>query len=343
MNYWTGLGIFTITLTGVVGQDGDGVLKSGPVAGSEMTTAVCFASSGRWSGQEIDLAEKLGEAPSAVMFIHELTRNTAPVIRGLDALASEYEVLGFESFTVMLSGDRTAGEEQLARVNGSLKLANPMVLSVDGLEGPGNWALNRRAAVTVVFGKGGKVVRSEGLTDTGPNDVPRLRGWIEEVAGKIPTGEGELKQLLTERLPEGDAEVRALAVERALEVRRLKRQLAEARQRAQGAMRGRPAPGRGETREMRKEGETPQPVVKREGKPPEDGKLNGLLRSFIRQTNDDVRCDEVFAEIEARAGESDALHGEVVEMFKLMLSFRDRYGTEYAQGLAEGFLKKAAE
>ncbi|MDG2126149.1 MAG: hypothetical protein P8J87_20780, partial [Verrucomicrobiales bacterium] len=282
---------------------------------------------------------------SAVMFIHELTRNTAPVIRGMDELASEYEILGFQSFTVMLSGDRTAGEEQLGRVNGSLKLANPMVLSVDGLEGPGNWALNRRAAVTVVFGKDGKVVRSEGLTDTGPNDVRRLRGWIEEVAGKVPGDEVELRKLLAGRLPEGEVEVRALAVERALEVRRLKQQLAEARKRAQGAMRGRPAAGREGVREMRKEGEkeAPKPAVKREGKPPEDGKLNGLLRSFIRQTNDDVRCDEVFAEIETRAGESEALRGEVVEMFKLMLSFRDRYGTAYAQGLAEGFLKNAAE
>ena len=82
---------------------------------------------------------------------------------------------------------------------------------------------------------------------------------------------------------------------------------------------------------------------KRQGKPPEDSKLNALLRSFIRKTNDEAKADEVYARITKRAGESDALKGEAIEMFKLMLSFRDRYGIEHAQKLAEGFLKEHAK
>ncbi len=105
----------------VQGQD---PLVSGPAAGREMTTAVCYATDGVWRGQEIDLVEKIGGAPCAVMFIHELTRNTAPVIRGLGELASEYEIMGFQSFKVKLRGDRTAGGEQLGRVNGALQLRN---------------------------------------------------------------------------------------------------------------------------------------------------------------------------------------------------------------------------
>ena len=84
----------------------------------------------------------------------------------------------------------------------------------------------------------------------------------------------------------------------------------------------------------------PAPNPNRVGKPPEDPQLNSLLRSFIRQTNDDARADTVYGEIVARAAESAALNSEVVEMFKLMLSFRDRYGTTHAQSLAEGFLKE---
>ena len=79
--------------------------------------------------------------------------------------------------------------------------------------------------------------------------------------------------------------------------------------------------------------------AKREGGPPSDSALNAMLRSFIRQTNDTATNDATFGEIKARANESDDLHSQTVEMFKLMLSFRDRYGTEHAQELAESFLE----
>ena len=81
-------------------------------------------------------------------------------------------------------------------------------------------------------------------------------------------------------------------------------------------------------------------ATQRQGKPPEDPQLNTLLRSFIRQTNDDKQANQIFTEIQARAKESDELRGEAVEMFKLMLSYRDRYGSKRAQSLAEGFLKE---
>ena len=84
---------------------------------------------------------------------------------------------------------------------------------------------------------------------------------------------------------------------------------------------------------------TPPPVQVRQGKPPEDPELNSLLRSFIRKTHDAAQVDAIFADIEKRAGLNDDLKTEAVEMFKLMLSFRDRYGSDHAQELAEGFLK----
>ena len=81
----------------------------------------------------------------------------------------------------------------------------------------------------------------------------------------------------------------------------------------------------------------------RQGKPPTDAKLNLLFRGFIRQTNSKEQTDAVFADIKKRAAESDQLATQVIDMFKLMLSLRDRYGSQYAQELAETYLKSHAE
>ncbi|MGY8689542.1 MAG: hypothetical protein ACKVHP_17640 [Verrucomicrobiales bacterium] len=321
-------------------------LISGPTAGSKAGAASCYALTGPLAGQEFDAMEKIGSAPGALLFIHDLSRNTAPVIRKLDELGHEHSLLGFQWFSIMLNDDRTEGEAMLKRVNGSLKLHNPLILSLDGLEGPGDYALNRKCTLTLVLMKEGVVTESIALTDTGMNDFPKLEQWVESVAGTMPKGDEALRALMTKNLPDETRALKDLAVNQMLEIRRLRTQLAKARQNP-----GRQMGGRGENMRQREGGpkkpeekkeEPGVPKQKREGKPPEDGELNGLLRAFIRQTNDDARADEVYADIIKRAAESDDLKGEAVEMFKLMLSFRDRYGTAHAQGLAEGFLKEHA-
>ena len=375
------------------------------------------------------------------------------MLRGLDTLASDYAVLGFKSATIMLSGDRTAAEAQLKRVNASLRLAYPIVLSVDGAEGPGNYALNRKAALTLVFAKDGKVTKSLALTDTGPNDVPVIRAAIEELCGTLPEDPAELHKLLMASLPDEPAQLKSLVADQRAEIKRLREQVIRLQQRMRGGgqpMRRQPAPARREAPPIRPKAKTPDPnattelnypsltgrdlaevyfelsgkrmivseeaaqveisltvpgkltyaeatkviekkvameglmiqqsggvegmvnlVVadpskarpvggdlprarrlpapeereapprpQRQGKPPTDPELNGLLRSFIRQTNDEEKANDVFAKIKARAAKDAVLQEEAVEMFKLMLSFPDRYGTEHAQGLAKSFLKE---
>ena len=328
----------------LIAQDADAgadALSSGPPAGAKLTAAPCYASSGRLAGQEFDAAENLGSGPGALLFVHELSRNNAPVIRGLDQLAAEFSIAGFRSFTILLGDDRTAAEDQLKRVNGSLRLANPMVLSTDGAEGPGNYALNRKCTLTLILVNGGTVHRSIALTDTGPGDIPKIRGWIEEVTGALPQDEGELRELIARNLPADAGELKAIAADQALELRRLRAQVANLRQR-QAA---RPMATERPQARMR-EGDPnsparprPQPNPNRVGKPPEDSQLNTLLRDFIRKTNDPARADKVYADIVARAAESAELNAEVIEMFKLMLSFRDNYGIPHAQSLAETFLR----
>lgn len=367
-------------------------LNTGPAAGTALTPVKAYGVGGphpgAFAGKEFDVAGEIGDGPGAILFMHELTRNILPVVRGLDQFGAEYSLKGFKTFVLMLSPDRTAAESRLKAVNGSLKLRNPVVLSLDGAEGPGNYALNRKATLSLVLVDKGKVVRTHAYTDVNAEDEGILRGWVEEIVGSIPENLGEYRQLAKANLPKEAGALRSLAVEQAVEIKRLQAQVkrlkeqqggryggmrpdrrnmqrgAQPQMRREGAARegeakrpdsrrGEGAPKRSEgrggegsrrggERDMKKEsGGDAKP--QRQGRPPEDPQLNSLLRSFIRQTNDDARADEVFAQIAARAKESDALRAEAVEMFKLMLSFRDRYGTKHAQELAEGFLKENAK
>ena len=332
---------------GLMAQNGQAAdIVSGPPTGSLLAPVNSYALHGPHKGREFDAAKSLGQAPGALLFIHELSRNIIPMLRGLDDLTSEYSVLGFRSHTLLLHDDRTSAENRLKAINGSLKLAHPIILSLDGLEGPGDYALNRRAALTIVLTKGGQVTRSVALTDTGQHNLPELREWVEAVAGKIPADPDELRKMIAGNLPKGVDAVRELAVNQGVQLQKLRARLARVengqmnsrmQQRKPQRMK-RDAPNA--ARRQANARDQAKPAVKREGAPPDDDELQSNLRAFIRKTNSDERNDEVYAGITARAAKSAELTRQAREMFRLVLSLKDRYGTLHAHGLAEGFLAK---
>jgi len=332
---------------GLMAQNGQAAdIVSGPPTGSLLAPVNSYALHGPHKGREFDAAKSLGQGPGALLFIHELSRNIIPVLRGLDDLTSEYSVLGFHSHTLLLHDDRTSAENRLKAINGSLKLAHPIILSLDGLEGPGDYALNRRAALTIVLAKGGQVVRSVALTDAGQHNLPELREWVEAVAGKIPADPDELRKMIAGNLPKSGDAVRELAVNQGVQLQKLRARLARVengqmnsrmQQRKPQRMK-RDAPNA--ARRQANARDQAKPAVKREGAPPDDDELQSNLRAFIRKTNSDERNDEVYAGIIDRAAESAELTRQAREMFRLVLSLKDRYGTLHAHGLAEGFLAK---
>ena len=333
-------------------------LTSGPPVGTAASAVMAYAPVGKRAGEEYDAVADIGEGPGALLFIHELTRNGLPVIRAVDRAAADLSLLGLHTSTLILSDDRTAMETKLKAVNGSLKLHHPIVLSLDGADGPGNYALNRKAVLTLVILNEGKVVRSAAFTDVNEKDSASVREWITEITGSLPEDPKELRSLAESSLPANDAELRELATAQTLELHRLRNQVAQLKQRLQEAsytarmgdgrtgsdaprtMRGggRQDPHPGPDKITRSDSQSSTTPGERKGSPPTDGELSGLLRTIIRKDNDQSTNDETFAAIRDRAAESADLHAQVVEMFKLMLSYRDRYGSEYAQGLAESFL-----
>ena len=269
-------------------------LVSGPMAGTVATPVPCYANSGPFAGREqFDAAAEIGKGPGAFLFIHVLNRNTAPVIRGLDTLTAEYQIFGFQSFIISLVADRTQGEEQLRRVNRSLRLRNPMVISLDGAEGPGNYALNRSCTLSLVVMNDGKVLASLAFTDTGIQDLARIRRVIEKAIGEIPTERKELMKLINSGLPKDSQALRELAARQALELYRAYQQKSREYADSRGGMtrsnrnrrpmnrnegmrpserpgsRGRPSPSAGEKEDQSRR--------VRRGTPPTDSTLNTLL------------------------------------------------------------------
>lgn len=326
-------------------------LVSGPVAGTAIPSARVYAASGPFSGREVDLREELGSSPGAVLFVQELSRNVAPMVRAFDEFSEELAPLGFEGYTVLLHGDRNQGEERVATVSRALRLARPMFLSLEGVEGPGGYALARTCTLTLVTFRDGRVLDSRGYKDTGENDVPALRKALESAVG-------DPREALAARLPADLEALRAHAIETSaelfrlrLELTRLRREVERMRETGGAGPARRGMRGEGETREMRlrpREEERPrgEPRPSRDvgerrvplaGAPPADDQLRRLLRRLSSRVAERDELDAAFRAVEERAKESEELEKEAIEMMRFFI--QQRSGTEAARERARTYLE----
>ncbi|MCA8969623.1 MAG: hypothetical protein KDC95_07565 [Planctomycetes bacterium] len=345
----------------VQGRDAEerdaGRRDSGPRAGESLPKLVVFET-GRTPGER-DLREEIGKRPALLLFVQVLDRNVAPILRGVDDIDRERALTGFVARSILLYEDRGEGERRIAAVNGSLRMRSPLVLSTDGIEGPGAYALDKDCRATLVFVRGGRVVRSVGLLDPGRQDVAWIRDEVAKIDGALPSTLDEwVERLEPELARDRDALVRELVAARIAtrkleervrgleqELRVASRDTMRGRNRganAQGqnpdARRMRPAQDAREERASTQGRETQRPETQRRGAPPKDPELLATLRAFINKSNDDATCDAAYERIVARAVVSDALLSEANEMFRLVTSLG--YGTERAQHLARSFLDR---
>ena len=203
-------------------------LATGPPNGTVLTPVRCYANSGPYSGREFNAAEEIGAGHGALLFIHQLTRNGIHTIRALDDFAAQYGILDFKSFTLFLTSDRTSAENGVNAGNLSLRLRNPIVVCLDGAEGPGNLALNRKCVQSLLMIRGGKVVKSIALTDIAAEDREQVRLWIEEVTGPLPVEPRDYLQLVKSKLPDDPAALRRFVQAQSVELHRVHGELAEA-------------------------------------------------------------------------------------------------------------------
>jgi hypothetical protein len=308
-------------------------LVSGPGPGTPLPACPVYAPSGPLAGTEFDAASRLKHGPGVLLFVHDLSRNTAPMITGLDRLAVQLAWTGLETFTIRVAADRNEAEAAVKRSSDALSMYRPIVISPDGIDGPGGYALHRKATLTLVVAKDGVVVRSVAFTDTGRADLGRLRALVEEATGAIPTDPKALRALIEERLTRDPEQLRTLAIELTMLLQRVE-QMNEARsQKNRTDMRpdakAAPAPAGAPNVATAKP---------REGNPPADQELRALMRRAIQLAADAAELDAVYAAVDARVGTDAGLRTQAVDMFKLQLSLD--YGNDDSKQRAKAYVEK---
>lgn len=329
---------------------------SGPQPGEKTTPFKVLELTGPGEGKERDPVTENAGAPTALIFVHTIERSMVPLLRVVDQYGAERKDR-LKTEIVFLSADRLEGEQRVKAAARSLQLQSRVGLSLDGAEGPGNYGLNKQCMMTIVAAKENKVTANFSLVQPGIADAPKVIEALARAGGDTspPTveqiserqaarsGGGRERAAQMQRPAAGMDRGRAEPVDfskfdlnseaglrdavRALmaEVRGLRTQVAE--------LRGRGAPPARQDTATKPKEDFPGAV-------PTDERLQGLLRRFIRPTNDDATVDQVLAEVQAHIKGSADLTKQAIDGWTRILHFEDRYGTAYARKVGREFLEK---
>ena len=258
--------------------------------------------------QEVDyLADGKG-APTVLVFIHELTRPGAALMRALDEVGQVKQARGLRTHFVSLSEDRDGAERRLPQVVKSLNLRSPLGISLDGKEGPGAYGLNREVLLTILVVREQKVAANFAIVSPNETDAPRIKEAIDEVlkaAAPPPAGTPEELREQVARLQEEVAALRE-------EVGALRLKLEQARP---------PAPRRGEME-----------------RPKEDEQLVNLCRRLIPPRATQEQIDAAVKDLEAYVGSNDELKKQYAGILGRILDLK--YGNEIGQAAMRKQLEK---
>jgi len=119
-----------------------------------------------------------------LIFVHKITRPALKFLRPVDKFVAELEEGKLHARIVWLSEDKDKAKEFLDRAKNSLNLETPIVISLDGKDGPGAYGLNDQVALTVLIAKGSKVEANFALIDPNANDAPKVIRALGKVTGK---------------------------------------------------------------------------------------------------------------------------------------------------------------
>lgn len=172
--------------TGVLGQDR---VFSGPQPGEKLTPFKVVTMTGPSQWKEATLMGKTDTGPVVIVFIHQVTRPAFALIRPLDYYGHELAKKGLKTYLVWLTDDAEKTKAHIGRIVKAVKLKSPVAVSVDGIEGPGNYGLNRKVTLTILVGAGGKTKANFAIIQPNETDAPKILAWMAKLAGaeKAPT------------------------------------------------------------------------------------------------------------------------------------------------------------
>ncbi|MGH9673883.1 MAG: DUF1549 domain-containing protein, partial [Bryobacteraceae bacterium] len=175
---------------------------SGPQPGEPLPPFKALAVNGPDAGREVDFIARYGDAPILLLFAHYMDRNVYRVWWPCERYAAEVPAL--KTLYVYLGPDRVEGERLMRGVVKSLNLTVPVTTSIDGVEGPGAYGLNKQVGVTAIIAKGGRVVYNRAIVQPGQSEAQKIIGeLVKMVGGKAPTDLELARGPVMRRLPAG--------------------------------------------------------------------------------------------------------------------------------------------
>ena len=171
------------------------VKYSGPQPGERLPKFEVVDAFGPDEQKPYDMVSRFGDEPGMLVVIHDMLNNRSdePSL-GLAYVLAHYAATrketGLQRSVVFLTDDVTAMKSFLTKIRRALpKNETPIVISTDGLEGPGSWGLNRNLRVTVVISNQGQSVANFALQQPSVQaDTPRiLKELVKLIGGDVPT------------------------------------------------------------------------------------------------------------------------------------------------------------
>ncbi|MBL8799870.1 MAG: hypothetical protein JNM56_38670 [Planctomycetia bacterium] len=176
--------VLLLTLGSAQADDAVEKIFSGPQPGEKLTGFKVQGMFGRWDGKEADPIADANQAPTVLIFVHEWTRPMLQLARGLDTYGDKWAGKGLKTYFVNLTADKSKTEQFLQGAKNSLNLKCPQSISLDGLEGPGNYGLNRKMTATVVIAKGNKVTANFAIVQPNETDSPKVLAAVADLLGE---------------------------------------------------------------------------------------------------------------------------------------------------------------
>lgn len=170
----------------------DEAVFSGPQKGEKLTGFKVLGVHDDLAGKEVDFVARADGKPLVLVFVHTITRPSLAVTRVVTGYAKSLNNERMHAYIVWLSSDRTEAEQYLKRAVNSLNLPVPVGISLDGVEGPGAYGLNRKVELTVLVAKDNKVVGNFALVQPSVTDTPRI---AEVIAALVDVKAPTLKEL----------------------------------------------------------------------------------------------------------------------------------------------------
>jgi len=297
------VGLIALHFTDNIAQAQDKVF-SGPQPGETTTSFNAIELRGEHQGDTIDPIASNAGSSTTLVFVHGIERSMAPLMRVIDRFGSQHKEQ-LKTDWIFLSDDPISSRQRLPQVGRSLKIEGRMLLSADGIEGPGNYGLNKECLLTIIAAKDNKVAANFALIQPGIADAEAVIGALSKLIGL-----------------ETPPTIASLTEDMRMAQQRGRGRGENMRQRGQNMRRGEGRPQGGEL----------------PGAAPTDDRLVGYLRSFIQRTNSDERVDQVLDQVRDYVKDNEDLTKQAMNGWIRVLAVK--YGTEYAQTKGAAFVEE---